>query len=153
MAETPPPFWQKVKKKQFFMPPLIIYCCDKNFRLMISKIPSEMQVAALKTTLFRGGIKNWLKGEGVGVSRPIQKILIRKYSDFFYQFWPIIDQIWPILTNFDLLLTNFDQFWTIFDQFFFIKGGGVLPNPKNPYQKKMTTEVVKRGGGGSQFFY
>ena len=31
------------------------------------------------------------------------------------------------------------------------RGGRVLPNPKNPFQKK--TEVVKKGGGGgSQFF-
>ena len=34
----------------------------------------------------------------------------------------------------------------VFLPFFAEKGGGVWPNPKNPYQKK--TEVVKKGGGG-----
>ena len=33
----------------------------------------------------------------------------------------------------------------VFGPFFAEKGGGVWPNPKNPYQKK--TEVVKKGGG------
>ena len=54
----------------------------------------------------RGGVKKntgffllFVK-RGAGGSRPIQKILIRKYSDFFDQF----------LTNFDQFLTNFGQF-------------------------------------------
>ena len=34
---------------------------------------------------------------------------------------------------------------------FFAEKGGVLPNPKNPYQKKLRWS--KKGEGGSQFFF
>ena len=60
------------------------------------------------------------------MSRPIQKISIRKYSD--------------LLTN---LKTEF--VWP----FFSLNLGGVLPNPKNPYQKKLRWS--KKGKGGLSF--
>ena len=52
------------------------------------------------------------------------------------------------------LSENTHIFSTIFDYFgpFFSSRGGVLPNPKNPYQKKMRWS--KKGEGvGSQFFF
>ena len=88
----------------------------------------------------RGGIKNcffhFLSKRGGG--RLIQKIFIRKYLDFFYQFY----HFWPITQKLHQFLTNF------FSQ----SGEGVLPNPKNPYQKKLRWS--KKGEeGGSQFFF
>ena len=65
-----------------------------------------------------------------GGSRPNQKILIRKYSDF---------------------LTIFDHFLTIFDHFSSKGGGSGLGQVKKSLSEK--TEVVKKVEGGSPFFY
>ena len=64
----------------------------------------QFTITTINITIIRGGVKKMFfftfHPKGVGGSRPIQKILIRKYSDF--------------LTNFDQFLTNFDQFLTSF---------------------------------------
>ena len=83
-------------------------------------------------------------GKKGGGSQPIQKILIRKYSDFLTN-----------LDQFDQFLTKFDQFLLIltnYDQFFFIKGGGrSCPIQKILIRKK--TDMVKKGGGGGLIFF
>ena len=78
-------------------------------------------LAPMHHMCYMGGIKNcffYFRSKKGGGSQPIQKILIRKYSDFFDQFWPILTNFWPIfdqiLTKFDQILTNFDHFMTNF---------------------------------------
>ena len=133
----------------------------------------------------RGGVKKntgffWLSVKrGAGGSRPIQKILIRKYSDFFDQgggshpiqkgFIRKTEIFWHNLPKKGGFIKKTGIFLTIS-----AKRGGVSANPKNPYQKKLVffwlfrrkggglgqskkslsekTEVVKKGGGGGLSF-
>ena len=79
-----------------------------------------------------GGVKKlffFTFGQKGGGSRPIQKILTRKYSDFF---------------------DHFDQKLS-FLPFFSLRGGGGLSQSKKSLSEK--TEVVKRGGGGGLSFF
>ena len=48
-----------------------------------------------------------------------------------------------------ILYKKTGSFLTIFRR----KGGGVWPNPKNPYQKKLRWSEKEEGGGRSQFFW
>ena len=105
------------------------YCnCDLEFNDTNTLLKNFIY---LYNFYIRGGIKKrnffFTFGQGGGRSRPIQKILIRKYSDFFL---PFLTKNWVFLT------------------IFFIKGGGVLP------RKSLSgkTEVVKKGGGGASVF-
>ena len=114
----------------------------------ISNQHGKLRGGVKKTVFFTFGQK------GGGGSRPIQKILIRKYSDFFDQrgggshpiqkgfirFFGIICQKWGFY------IKKTGSFLTIFRR----KGGGSGPSQKNPYQKKLRWS--KKGEGGSQFF-
>ena len=107
--QRPPPFWPKVKKIVFWLG--LEWGCFVSGGVLKSKGRHQQK----KTGIFLLSVKR-----EAGGSRPIQKILIRKYSNFFW------------LRGGGL--TQSKKSSSENTQIFFTKGG-ILPNPKGFYQK------------------
>ena len=113
------------------------------------KIPINI-VDAYNSCCVRGGIKTvfFTFGQKEGGFRPIQKILIRKYSDFFDQrglyqiFWHSL----PKNGGF-IIKKNCPFFFYYFSP---KRGRGVWAESKKSLSEK--TEVVKKGGEGGLSF-